>query len=194
MRRLLAALLLVPLVGCGYSSGVRLPLEAETVGVAVFENTTAFPAVERELYVALSDQAARMVNAEVAAPSRADITVRGRILEYRRLYGVVNVDNQLVQTGVFVTLQAWLEDNRLGERVGEALTFDQGVRYVIRVGEEEEGARRQALAQLSQEILLDLFSQRDYAAESERGQQPNEPEETSTPAPLEPTTPPVTEP
>ena len=181
------------LSGCGYSAGVRLPAEAQTVGVAVFENSTPFPQVERDLFVALSDQAARMVQAEVATPDRADVTVRGTILEYRRLYGVVGIENELQQTGVLIRLQAWLEDNRIGERIGDAVLFDQAVRYVIRVGEEEEGARREALAQLGQEILLDLFNQTDYLPESERVPDPNAQPDLPS-APLDPTAPPATDP
>ena len=193
LGRALLLLLSLALTGCGYSAGVRLPGDAETVGVAVFDNTTAFPEVEREVFVAISDQAARMIEADVAAPQGADITVRGQILEYRRLYGVVGVENELQQTGVYIRLYAWIEDNRIGERIGAQVLFDQAVRYVIRVGQEEEGARRDALAQLGQEILLDLFTQTDYLPESVRVADPNDLELEST-APLEPTAPQATDP
>lgn len=185
--------LIVALSGCGYSAGVRLPAEARTVGVAVFDNSTPFPEVERDIFVALSDQAARMIEADIAAPQSADLTVRGQILEYRRLYGVIGVENELQQTGVYVRLYAWVEDNRIGERIGATMLFDQAVRYVIRVGEEEEGARREALAQLGQEVLIDLFNQTDYLPESERGADPNLILELESTAPLEPTAPPPTD-
>jgi hypothetical protein len=187
-----AAALLLLLGSCGYSAGLRPPLEARSLGVAVFDNDSNFPELERELYAALSDQAARMVAAEVAAPGRADLVVRGRILDYERLYGVIGVENQLLQTGVRVRLSAWLADPRSGERVGRALTFDQAVRYVIDAGEGEAGARRDALAQLSQEVLVDLLTQAEYRPESEQAPDANEPEDTA-PTPLEPTAPPPTD-
>lgn len=190
--RAVGPLLLLALGACGYSAGLRPPLEARSVGVSVFDNTSDFPELERELYAALSDQAARLVSAPVEAPGRAELSVEGRILEYERLYGVVGVDNQLLQTGIRIRLRAWLSDPERGERVGEVLEFDQSVRYVIRAGEGEAGARRDALAQLGQEVLVDLFTQVDYRPESEQGPGPKS-EVPEGVAPLEPTAPPPTD-
>jgi len=148
--------------GCGYSSGVRLPAGAETVGVTVFENSTPQPELERDLFARLSLQASRMIDAEIVAPDRADIVVRGVIVEYRRLQGVLSIEGQLQQTGVRIILRAWLEDQRIGARIGQPIQVDQALRYVVRAGEEEQGARRVVIEHLCQELILDLFNQVDY--------------------------------
>jgi len=167
---LLAASLLS---GCGYSTGVRPPQGYETVGVTVFDNRSPDPSLERELYVLLSQQANRMLDAELDSPARSDLVIRGRIADYSRLTGVLSVDGELQQSGARITLTAWLEDGASGARLGDAILFDQTVRYVIRAGEEERGARSDALAQITQEMVLDLFTQVDYAR-SEAGATPEE--------------------
>jgi len=188
----LLASLLLGLCACGYSAGLRAPLGAKTLGVSVFDNDSMYPELERELYQALSDQAARMVSADVATPTRADLAITGRILEYERLYGVTGIENQLLQTGVRVRLSAWLEDRRLGERVGQVIVVDQAVRYVIDAGQGEATARQDALAQLGQEILVDLLTQADYRPESEQAPDAN-PFRDGDQQPLEPTAPPPTD-
>jgi hypothetical protein len=150
------------LASCGYSSGVRLPQGAESVGVSVFDNLSPLPEIERELFACLSTQASRMIDGELVAPSRADVIVRGEIVDYRRLYGVLNREGMLQQSSVRIVLRAWLEDRETGERMGDTIQVDQAIRYVIRARQEEAGARDQALAQLCQELVLDLFNQPDY--------------------------------
>lgn len=167
-RRALAAvrrgvvLALLALGSCGYSTGVRLPEGYQSVGVTVFENTGPEPRLERDLYESLSRQASRMLDAELLAPDRADLVIHGRIIDFRRLSGVLSSEFELQQTGVRIILSAWIEDRRLGATLGDALSFDQSVRYIVRVGEEQLGARREALEHISQELLLDLFTQVEY--------------------------------
>ena len=176
---LLAASLLS---GCGYSAGVRPPQGYETVGVTVFDNLSPDPSLERELYVILSQQANRMLDAELDSPARSDLVIRGRITDYSRLTGVLSVDGELQQSGTRITVTAWLEDGASGARLGDAILFDQSVRYVIRAGQGEPGARSDALAQITQEMLLDLFTQVDYSR-SDAAASPVQ--DLPTPAPLQ---------
>jgi hypothetical protein len=166
------------LCGCGYSTGVRLPAGYETVGLSVFDNAGPEPRIERDLFASLSRQTSRMLAAEVRSPDRAELVIRGQILDYRRLSGVLSSEGQLQQSGVRVLLVAWIEDRRLGVRLGDPIQFDQSVRYVVRAGQEESGARREALDHIAQELVLDLFNQVDYRRSDQNLELP--------PAPLEP--------
>ncbi|MFT7668711.1 MAG: hypothetical protein ACI8X5_001409 [Planctomycetota bacterium] len=164
-RFLLVLTPLALLTGCGYSSGIRLPDGAQSVGVTVFGNAGPFPELERELFSVLSSQASRMVDGEVREPKRADLLVRGEIIDYRRLMGVLNPDGELLQSGVHIVLRAWIEDRRIAAQIGESIYFDQSAHYIIHTRAEEEGARRDALAQMCQELIIDLFSQPSYEVE-----------------------------
>ena len=180
--KVLLGLALACLSGCGYSSGVRLPGEAQSFGVTVFNNMGPEPRLERDLFASLSSQASRMLDAELRAPNVADVLIRGEIVDYRRIYGVLDTEGQLQQSGVRIMLRAWLEDRRSGKRLGDQIYFDQAVRYVIRVREEEFGARRDALNHLCQELVLDLFNQVDY--ETAGGPEADAPKEPLRPQPL----------
>lgn len=170
---------------CGYTHGVRLPAGAESVGVEVFGNLSEFPSVERELFACLSDEAGHMVQGKLIAPQRAEIVIRGNILDYRRLLGVQTKDAELLSSGVQINLQAWLVDTRAGERIGEVLEFDQAVRYILKAKRGEFNARSGALRHLCQEILLDLFNQEAYLGASQSTDGDND---TDTGSLLDPTT------
>ena len=169
MRRLLGlALGLSTLLGsCGYSSSLRLPEERETVGVEVFANDSPLPVLERALYQALDDSVASMVSGDLVTPSRADLVIRGRILDYWRLAGIFGRENQLQESGVNLEVVVWLHDRKTGRRLGGEVRVRREVRYTVNVGTSEDGALELALRTLTQEIVLDLFSEANYAVEDE---------------------------
>lgn len=169
-RLLWAALLCLSLGSCGYTHGVRLPDGAETVGVAVFDNSSLFPQVEGDVFACMSTQASRMIAGRVLAPNRADLVIRGNILDYRRLVGAYDEFGGLLGSGVHIRMEAWLIDSRLGERIGDVIEFNRSVRYILGVREGEMGAREAALTNLCQEIILDLFNQREYRRSSQPGE------------------------
>ena len=53
-RWLVAGILCLGLGSCGYTYGVRLPEEAKSIGVAVFDNTSLFPKVEGEVFACVA--------------------------------------------------------------------------------------------------------------------------------------------
>lgn len=166
MRHLLQALACaLLLVSCGYSSRLRLPEERETVGVEIFANDSPLPVLERALYQSLDDSVASMVSAPLTSPALADIVVRGRIVDYWRLAGVYGKQNELQESGVTLDVVAWLYDRRTGERLGEEVRLRRQVRYVVNVGTSEDGALELALATLTQELVLDLFTEEHYSSE-----------------------------
>jgi len=106
--------------GCGYSTGVRLPEQVRTVGVEVFGNDSKQRDLEVELHRELADAVARLVHAPLVAPEQADLIVRGRIVDYERRNGIRSPQNQLLETGVRITIEA-----QLVQRFGQSLV-DEG--------------------------------------------------------------------
>ncbi|MFT7484483.1 MAG: hypothetical protein ACI9F9_000323 [Candidatus Paceibacteria bacterium] len=165
LRILRVLLLALGCASCGYSSGVRLPGDAKTLGIAFVENDSPFPELEREFYATLTTQASRMVTGVLVAPSRAEVVIRGTIDDYRRLHGTQSALGQLQESGIRIRAHAWLESGMDGERIGAVLHFDQAVRYIITVREDEGGARRSVIQNICEEMVLDLFAQPDEAPE-----------------------------
>ncbi len=160
------------LVSCGYSSSLRLPEDFESVGVEVFANDSPLPVLERALYSSLDANLARMVSAPLVAPSGADLVVRGRIVDYFRMAAVLGSQGELQGSGITLDVQAWLVDRRTGERVGTEQVARRRVVYAIGVGTAESGALELALETLSQGLILDLFSQRNYDSKEEEQELP----------------------
>ena len=195
-RRALAALgalpaLLLGLVspGCGWRAGLE-PAELwdvsedATVGVEIFR--TDRNVIERQLEARLSESLTAAVNdlvhARLVTPGRADLVLRGEILEYRRRGGIRSRENRLLESGVQLTLRAELVDaagrvlsgpvdRRVwsGYSLGAPLEpFDPGsptaprdpVAFVDGPANEDRAADR-ALRHLAETLVLELFRPAD---------------------------------
>ncbi len=75
-----AALLLS---GCyGFSGGGGLPKQLKTVAIEPFDNQTAVPELQRELFEQLRAALRERLNLREAPPARADVVVRGTLVKY----------------------------------------------------------------------------------------------------------------
>lgn len=168
MSRRAAALAVLLVASCGYHSGMVLPESSGSVAVEFFGNDSVVRDLEADLHRHLTNSYNRMVPAPLVAPDRADLVLRGRIVSYTRRGGIRSPDNELLETGIRIVVEA-----RLVERVPEP---DGGVReeergrgtYATDSGyrtEEVQGeirARERALRNLSDRIVLDLFGALSY--------------------------------
>jgi hypothetical protein len=93
---------------CGYSTGFRPPEGVETVGVEIFGNDSKLPDLELEMHEALVQSTSRLVHAPIVEPGKADLVLRGRIVEYRRRGGIRSSDNELLETGVRIVVDVQL--------------------------------------------------------------------------------------
>jgi hypothetical protein len=93
---------------CGYSAGFRVPDDVETVGVEIFGNDSKLRDLELELHETLVRSVSRLVHAPLVDPGEADLVVRGRVVEYRRRGGIRSPDNELLETGVRIVVDAQL--------------------------------------------------------------------------------------
>lgn len=171
---------LAPLLGaCGWHAGLVAPEGAEgarSIGVEMFDIGDAV--LERDLEPLLHDQLSRsvsdLVDLDLVSPRRADLLVRGRILEYARRGGIRSPDNDPLETAVRVTVEASLVVRSTGAVLGTAvatipsgyltaeldqpaLSLDED-RYLIGGRENEVPARQRALRFVADELVLDLFA------------------------------------
>jgi len=163
LRRALPVLLAALGSGsCGWHAGLGAPAGASTVGIDVF--TADRNILERDLEPRLNANMTRafvdLLDVPLENPRRADLVIRGEILEYRRRAGTRNKDNDLLETGVLIVAAARLVDRRTGAIVvttkqariwsGYALDGETAV-------QQEDGARERALQYIAQTLILDLF-------------------------------------
>jgi hypothetical protein len=160
--------LLVLLGACGWRSGLPLPPDADSVGVELFDPDP--DVYERGLEPLLHEQLTRSVSDLVAlplrSPERADLVVRGRILEYRRRSGVRNEDNQLLESGVRVVIEAELVERTTGRRLGSSARVALWSGHALDSPANEGAARDRALHNLAERVVLDLFQGAERIPES----------------------------
>ncbi len=167
MTRRTFPLALLVVLGCGWHAGLVPPDGSHSVGVEIFE--TRREVLERGLEPLLSEELSKavveFVGAPLATPGRADVVVRGRILEYRRRAGIRNTQNELVETGVFILASAELVDRRSGKVLVPTREAHNWTGYALdRPVENEDDARQRALRYVAQTLVFDLFTAPEGAA------------------------------
>ena len=163
MRRLVLALALALLAGCGWHSGLEAPGGARSIGVEVFDVPRGI--LVRDLEPRMNDAVTKalvdLVDVPLASPSSADLVVRGQITEYQRRGGVRDAENQLRESGVYIAASAWLVDRRTGRQTTETATAAVWSGFVIdpQFSFENEGeARDRALGNLARTLVLELMT------------------------------------
>ena len=108
MTRVVTWLALAWLASCGYRTGMVLPETQDAVAIEFFGNESKERDVEMELHASLTDAMNRMVAAELVTLDRADLVLRGTMEEYARRGGIRSPDNELLETGVRIGVEARL--------------------------------------------------------------------------------------
>lgn len=149
-------------VGCGYTSGLRLPEHYHSVGIEVFTNDSFEPDVERDLHEMLSTQVNELVHAPLESPAVSDVVLEGRITSWSRRDGIRDQrTNALLESAVVVRAEGWLTDRLTGDRIGSLAQASTRIGYVIGEPEGEYQAQERALRDIAQRLVLDLFSDLD---------------------------------
>ena len=150
---------------CGYSAGLApaRPGGAETrsIGAEIFGNQTLLPNLERGLHEALSTAARRHANMTLVSPERADVVIRGDVVDFRRQQGARTTGNRFVEARDVVTVDATLVDRASGEVVARTRT-EVGFGTAIDVAGREPAARDNVLRNSADRILLTLLAELQY--------------------------------
>jgi hypothetical protein len=159
---------LTALGGCGYRTGFTLP-EHQTVGVEVFGNVSKERDIEIEVHDNLTDSLERMVHATLVSPERADLVVRGTVLEYVRRGGIRDKNNVRLENGVRISVQARLVRPRASgpephEQVLRQVTVADDRGFLMEDTSGEIDARASALRNITDRLVLDLFGDLAYEA------------------------------
>ncbi len=158
--------LALQLASCAYRAGFDLPDRYASYGVEIFSNSSREPDLERDLHTALTRTLADHSGARIRRPSLADAVIRGRILTSERRGGIRSPQNQWLESGKRLLVQAELVDTATGEVLSQTRTFVQ-VGFVFDEHGGEAGARDYALDNAAQRMVIELL-QKLNAKEEER--------------------------
>jgi hypothetical protein len=154
--------LLAPLLGgCGYSAGLRVrPQGVPSLGVEHFGNETLERDVEREFHDELTRALRSYVDVPLQRVDAAPFVVRGIVRQYHRRGGIRSPDNELLETGIYLEVEANVyprgSTTALRTPMPRASTW---VGFVIEPsGRNERQARERAMRHVAEELVLDLFA------------------------------------
>ena len=146
---------LLPLGGCGYSSGFRAPAGVRTLAVPMLENHT-FPLrrdVEVDVTRALKEELSRRSDLRiVGSDESADAVLEGRILEFRQGVLAEGADDAVQESGITVRMRVRLVRTRDGSVLMERVIQDYAS-YSNIAGEGIEVARAEAVRELARRIV-----------------------------------------
>lgn len=147
--------------GCFYGfAGGGLPRELRTVAVLPFDNLTAVPDVQRELFEAMRKAMQDRLNLRDAPADRADVLVTGTITEYEVDLPVGVTADPRQATSARRKLQLVVDFEITNQRTGESLQSKKGARREAQYAEGAEArGRREAIEQLINELVDDMLSQ-----------------------------------
>jgi hypothetical protein len=152
----LALFLCLSGAGCGYSAGLRVSEHHDSVGIEIFGNQS----YERDLEPQLHEQMTRVLrdqsDARLVDPREARAVIRGTLTAFHRRGGIRNHDNELLETGVYIEVQARLFIGG-NETPVRSATAGVWVGYNLDEAANERLARDRALRHLSEELVLELL-------------------------------------
>ena len=160
----LSLCLCLPLAACGYDAGLRVTEHHDSVGVELFGNET----YERDLEPELHDDMTRVLreqsDARLVDPRVAQAVIRGTITAYHRRGGIRSSDNQALETGIYIEVQAklFVGGNETPVRSSTASVW---VGYVLGQDQStnEREARDRAMRHVAEELVLELLGPSDDA-------------------------------
>jgi hypothetical protein len=145
-------------LACGYSTGLRAAERHRTIGVEFFGNDTYERDLERPFYDEVSRVLRDTSDAPLVDPRKADVVLRGTITEFRRRRGIRSAENRLLETGVYIEVQAELVDRLRDLPLRGPVRQGVWVGFQIGPAENEREARQRALHNVAEEVVLDLFA------------------------------------
>lgn len=143
--------------GCGYSSGLKVAQNYDSVGVELFGNDTFERDLEPLLHAHLTEVLTEISDARLASPEQARGVIRGKLVSYHRRNGIRSRDNRLLETGVTIEVEAglYVRGSETPLRTARAST---SVGYTLDGLGNESEAKDRALRHIAEELVLELFS------------------------------------
>jgi Lipopolysaccharide-assembly len=161
--RFLSATLLIALGACGVHYGFSkgtFPPNIKTMAILPFDNGTASPDVQRELFDAMNDQLDKRLGVRDAPEARADAVVSGKITAYAADVPVSFSGNPNQSVSARRKLQITIDVKIVEQSSGKVLWQQSGLtasgEYAERA--EDEG-RKEAIKQIVDRIVTGAQSQ-----------------------------------
>jgi hypothetical protein len=143
---------------CGYEAGLHVAERHSSVGVEIFGNDTPERDLERPLHDQMTRAIRDLTDTRIESPSRAEVFIRGTIKVFQRRGGVRSADNKLLETGIYIEVEATLIDRRSGRALGPPKRAGPSIGYVLDDPGNEARTKDRLLRHIADQLVLDLFA------------------------------------
>jgi hypothetical protein len=143
---------------CGYETGLHVAERHASIGVEIFGNETHERDIERPLHDQITRAVRDLTDAPLEDPSHAEVIIRGTVRQFRRRGGVRSEDNKLLETGVYIEVEASLIDRRSGRALGPPKIASGWIGFVLDEQDNEAKARERNIRKIADQVVLDLFA------------------------------------
>jgi hypothetical protein len=154
---------LVLVAGCGVRYGLSegaFPAHVRTMAILPFDNQTATPELQNELFDSMRKELQKRLGVRDATEERADALVRGTIVSYDVDIPVAVSADPRQAVSARRRLQVTIDVEILDQTTGKALWQRKGLRAEGEYAERAEAdGRRQAIARIVNDIIDGAQSQ-----------------------------------
>jgi hypothetical protein len=151
----LLAVVLLPLAGCGYSTGSLMPEGVGSIAVPMAENDTFYRGDEFAYTRYLSRELIRKTTVRVCECERADAILRVRLVSLRRAPLVEGRDDVVLEEGLVGAIEVRLAERRSGRTIA-AFRLERRSEAVLPVGEDLALIRDRLMLELAEDTVVRL--------------------------------------
>jgi hypothetical protein len=156
-RQLACIIALFALIsGCGYTTKSLISRKINSIYIPIFENDTFRRGLEFDLTSALKDEIMSNTKLRILQKDSADTILTGRIIKVTEGMLSSNVEDNIVESRVTISVYIKLVDRRTGRTLVEEKNLKQSAEFIVKRGENIKTASQESLVLLAKEIIFHL--------------------------------------
>jgi hypothetical protein len=156
-RQLACIIALFALIsGCGYTTKSLISRKINSIYIPIFENDTFRRGLEFDLTSALKDEIMSNTKLRILQKDSADTILTGRIIKVTEGMLSSNVEDNIVESRVTISVYIKLVDRRTGRTLVEEEDLKQSAEFIVKRGENINTASKESLVLLAKEIIFHL--------------------------------------
>ncbi len=148
--------LLALISGCGYTTKSLISRKINSIYIPIFENDTFRRGLEFDLTSAVKDEIMSKTKLRILQKDSADTILTGRIMKVTEGMLSSNVEDNIVESRVTISVHIKLVDRITGRTLIEEKDLKQSAEFVVKRGENIKTASRESLDLLAKVIVNHL--------------------------------------
>ena len=156
-RQLACIIVLLALIsGCGYTNKSLISRNINSIYIPIFENDTFRKGLEFDLTSAVKDEIMSNTKLRILQKDSADTILTGRIMTVKEGMLSSNVEDNIVESRVTISVHIKLVDRITGRTLVEEDNLKQSAEFIVNRGENINTASQESLVLLAKEIVYHL--------------------------------------